>query len=283
MPSATLLGQSLLSGIFIGGLYALLGLGVSLSWGYLNLINLAHFALAFLGAYLIYQLAGVAGLPIVVAVLIVVPAFFVVGVAMQMLFERFAVDKFASLLVTFGIAIIIESTIQWFWTADLRKFQFEYGTASLQLGSLFIPVVEALMFMVAATLSICTWAFLRFTPVGKAMRASAENPEIAAAFGVDHRRLAMLLSGAAAAMAGVAGAFIAMSYTLSPSQMFAWIGVVFAVVILGGLGNPLGVLAAGLVIGVSESLTMAVTSPSWAPFVSFTLLILVLVFRRDRI
>src|ERR1019366_3442547 len=110
MPSATLLGQSLLSGIFIGGLYALLGLGVSLSWGYLNLIN---------------QLAGVAGLPIVVAVLIVVPAFFVVGVAMQMLFERFAVDKFASLLVTFGLAILIESTIQWFWTADLRKFQFE--------------------------------------------------------------------------------------------------------------------------------------------------------------
>lgn len=283
MPSATLLGQSLLSGIFIGGLYALLGLGVSLSWGYLNLINLAHFALAFLGAYLIYQLAGVAGLPIVVAVLIVVPAFFVVGVAMQMLFERFAVDKFASLLVTFGIAIIIESTIQWFWTADLRKFQFEYGTTSLQLGSLFISVIEALMFMVAATLSICTWAFLRFTPVGKAMRASAENPEIAAAFGVDHRRLAMLLSGAAAAMAGVAGAFIAMSYTLSPSQMFAWIGVVFAVVILGGLGNPLGVLAAGLVIGVSESLTMAVTSPSWAPCVSFSLLILVLVLRRDRI
>jgi branched-chain amino acid transport system permease protein len=283
MPSATLLGQSLLSGIFIGGLYALLGLGLSLSWGYLNLINLAHFALAFLGAYLTYQLAGVAGLPIVVAVLIVVPAFFVLGVAMQMLFERFAVGKFASLLVTFGIAIIVESAIQWFWTADLRKFQFEYGTASLQLGSLFIPVVEALMFMVAATLSICTWAFLRFTLMGKAMRASAENPEIAAAFGVDHRRLAMLLSGAAAALAGVAGAFIAMSYTLSPSQMFAWIGVVFAVVILGGLGNPLGVLAAGLVIGVSESLTMAVTSPSWAPFVSFTLLILVLVFRRDRI
>jgi branched-chain amino acid transport system permease protein len=283
MPSATLLGQSLLSGIFIGGLYALLGLGLSLSWGYLNLINLAHFALAFLGAYLTYQLAGVAGLPIVVAVLIVVPAFFVLGVAMQMMFERFAVGKFASLLVTFGIAIIVESAIQWFWTADLRKFQFEYGTASLQLGSLFIPVVEALMFMVAATLSICTWAFLRFTLMGKAMRASAENPEIAAAFGVDHRRLAMLLSGAAAALAGVAGAFIAMSYTLSPSQMFAWIGVVFAVVILGGLGNPLGVLAAGLVIGVSESLTMAVTSPSWAPFVSFTLLILVLVFRRDRI
>lgn len=283
MPSATLLGQSLLSGIFIGGLYALLGLGLSLSWGYLKLINLAHFALAFLGAYLTFQFAEVAGMPIVVAVLIIVPSFFVLGMAMQMLFARFAVGEFASLLVTFGLTIIVESAIQWFWTADLRKFQFEFGTTSLQVGSLFIPVIEALMFLVAAALSIGTWAVLRFTLVGKALRASAENPDIAASFGVDHRRLALLLSGTAAAFAGVAGAFIAMSYTLSPSQMFAWMGVVFAVVILGGLGNPLGVLAAGLVIGISESLTMAVTAPTWAPLVSFTILILVLVLRPDRI
>jgi branched-chain amino acid transport system permease protein len=283
MLSATLLGQSLLSGIFIGGLYALLGLGLSLSWRYLNLINLAYFALAFLGAYLTYQLSGVAGLPIMVAFLIIVPAFFLAGVAMQMLFERFAVGELASLLLTFGIAIIVESAIQWFWTADLRKLQFEYATVSLQLGSLFVPVIEALMFLVAATLSLCTWAFLRFTPIGKALRASAENPAIAAAFGVDHYRLALVLSGAAAAFSAVAGVFIAMSYTLSPSQIFSWIGVVFAVVILGGLGNPLGLLAAGLVIGVSESLTMAVTAPSWAPFVSFTLLVLMLLLRPGRI
>lgn len=283
MPSATLLGQSLLSGIFIGGLYALLGLGLSLSWGYLRLINLAHFALAFLGAYLVFQLAGVAGFTVVAAVLVVVPAFFVLGVAMQVMFARFEVAEFASLLVTFGIAIIVESAIQWFWTADLRKFQFEFGTVSIQVGSLFVPVVEAIMFLVAAALSVGTWVFLRFTLVGKALRASAENPDIAAAFGVDHRRLALMLSGFATALAAVAGAFIAMAYTLSPAQMFSWMGVVFAVVILGGLGNPLGVLAAGLVIGVSESLTMALTAPTWAPLVSFTLLIAVLVLRPDRI
>jgi|SRR5687768_11484905 branched-chain amino acid transport system permease protein len=283
MPSATLLGQSLLSGIFIGGLYGLLGLGLSLSWGYLRLINLAHFALAFLGAYLTYQLAGVAGLHILVAVLIIVPAFFVLGVAMQLLFARFAVSEFGSLLLTFGMTVIIESAIQWFWTADMRKLQFEQGSASLQVGALFVPLIEALMFAVAALLAIATWGWLRFTYVGKAMRASAENPDMAAAFGVDHRRLALLLSGVAAACAGVAGTFLALIYTLSPAQIFAWMGVVFAVVILGGLGNPLGVLAAGLVIGVSESLTMAVIAPTWAPLVSFALLILVLVLRPGRI
>lgn len=283
MPSATLLGQSLLSGIFIGGLYGLLGLGLSLSWGYLRLINLAHFALAFLGAYLTYQLAGVAGLHILVAVLIIVPAFFVLGVAMQLLFARFAVSEFGSLLLTFGMTVIIESAIQWFWTADMRKLQFEQGSASLQVGALFVPLIEALMFAVAVLLAIATWGWLRFTYVGKAMRASAENPDMAAAFGVDHRRLALLLSGVAAACAGVAGTFLALIYTLSPAQIFAWMGVVFAVVILGGLGNPLGVLAAGLVIGVSESLTMALIAPTWAPLVSFALLILVLVLRPGRI
>jgi branched-chain amino acid transport system permease protein len=283
VPSATLLAQSLLSGIFIGGLYGLLGLGLSLSWGYLRLINLAHFALAFLGAYLTYQLAGVAGMPLALVLLIVVPAFFVLGVAMQLLFARFSVSEFGSLLVTFGMTVIIESLIQWFWTADMRKLQLEAGPASLQVAGVFVPVGEALMFVAAAALALATWASLRFTYAGKAMRASAENPDIAAAFGVDHRRLALLLSGVAAAYAGVAGTFIALLYTLSPAQIFAWMGVVFAVVILGGLGNPLGVLVAGLVIGVSESVTMAVIAPTWAPLVSFTLLILVLVLRPDRI
>src|SRR4051812_11559817 len=112
MPSATLLGQSALSGLFTGALYALMGLGLSLSWGYLRLINLGHFGLIFLGAYLTYQLSGVAGWHPAFAVLAMVPAFFLLGVAMQIMFSRFAVSEFASLLVSFGIAIIIEAVIQ---------------------------------------------------------------------------------------------------------------------------------------------------------------------------
>ena len=114
-------------------------------------------------------------------------------------------------------------------------------------------------------LAIATWAWLRFTYVGKALRASAEDPAMAAAFGVNHRAQAFLLSGVSAAYAGIAGAFIALIATLAPSQIWAWIGVVFAVVIIGGLANPLGALLAGLLIGVSESLTMAVVTPAWAP------------------
>jgi branched-chain amino acid transport system permease protein len=283
VPSLTLLGQSVLSGLFIGGLYGLVGLGLSLSWGLLRLINLAHFALAFLGAYLTYALATGLRVDPLLTLLAIAPAFFALGVALQAVFSRFGVTQFTSLLVTFGLTVIIESLIQWLWTADFRRLESPYGTASLRVGTLYLPVAELLALVTAGTLAGLTWAWLRFTWVGKAMRASAEDPAIAAAFGVNHGRLALLLSGVAAAYAGVAGAFIALVFTLAPAQIYAWIGVVFAAVILGGLGNPVGPLVAGVVIGVSEALTMALTAPAWAPLVSFTLLILVLLRRPDRV
>jgi branched-chain amino acid transport system permease protein len=178
---------------------------------------------------------------------------------------------------------MIESLIQWIWTADYRRLESAYGATSLRAGPLLVPLAELLAFLTAVALAGLTWAWLRFTWVGKGMRASAQDPQIAAAFGVDHRRLALVLSGVSAAFAGVAGAFVALVYTLAPAQIYAWIGVVFAAVIIGGLGNPLGPLAAGVVIGASEALTMALTAPAWAPLVSFTLLIAVLLRRPDRL
>jgi branched-chain amino acid transport system permease protein len=282
MPSATLLGQSVVSGLLAGGLYALLALGLSLSWGLLRLVNLAHFALALLGAYLTYQLGHVFHVPPWIAVALIVPAFFVLGVALHVVFSYFKVTEFTSLLVTFGLAVIIESLIQWFWTADYRRYETPYTSLSMRVGPLFVPVLELLACLAAAALALGTWAWLRFTYVGKALRASAEDPAIAGAFGVNHRRHAFLLSGVAAAYAGVAGTFIALISTLAPTQIWAWLGVVFAVVIIGGLGNPAGALLAGFLIGVSESVTMAVAAPAWAPLVSFSILILVLVLRPDR-
>jgi branched-chain amino acid transport system permease protein len=283
VPSFTLLAQSVLSGIFVGGLYGLLGLGLSLSWGLLRLINLAHFALAFLGAYLTYTLSTTLDLDPFGSLLLVPPAFFGLGVLGQALFARCGVTQFGSLLVTFGLTVMIESLIQWAWTADYRRLETAYGTASWRVAGLFVPVAELAALVTAAGLALLTWAWLRLTWVGKGLRAGAEDPEMAAAFGVNRRRLALVLSGLGAAYAGVAGAFVALIYTLAPAQIYAWIGVVFAAVILGGLGNPLGPLLAGLVIGVSEALTMALTAPAWAPLVSFTLLILVLLLRPDRV
>jgi branched-chain amino acid transport system permease protein len=282
-PSLTLLGQSLLSGIFIGSLYGLLGLGLSLSWGMLRQINLANFALAFLGAYLTFQLTSGFGVDPLLTLLLIAPCFFVFGVLTHWLLARFSITAFNSLMVTFGLTVIIESLIQAIWTADYRRMDSAYGDMKFKLGSLYVPIPELLTLVIAIVLSLATWAALRYTDLGKAMRAAAEDAPIAAAFGVDEKRLALLLSGMSAAFAGVAGVCLALSYTLSPSQIYVWIGVVFAAVMIGGLGNPIGPLIAGIVIGISESVTMAVTSPAWAPLVSFSLLIAVLLLRAEKI
>jgi len=282
VPSLALLAQSLASGIFIGALYGLLGLGLSLAWGLLGQINLAHFALAFLGAYLTYQLSA-AGLDPLATLALILPAFFALGAALHWLLARFRVSAFNSLLITFGLTVIIEAAIQWIWSADFRRLESHYADVRYRLGVLYLPLPELLTLLLAVALSLALWAALRYTAFGKALRASAEDAPIAQAFGVNAKALALLLSGISAALAGVAGLCIALSYTLAPSQIYAWIGVVFAVVMLGGLGSALGPLVAGIVIGVSESLTAAFTAPSWAPLVSFSLLIALLLLRPEKI
>ena len=142
-----------------------------------------------------------------------------------------------------------------------------------------MPLPELITLLLAVGLSFAVWAVLRYTDLGKALRASAEDAPIAAAFGIHQQRNALLLAGTCSALASVAGVCLALGFTLAPSQIYAWIGVVFAAVMLGGLGRALAPLIAGVVIGVSEAVTMAVTAPSWAPLVSFTLLIAILLFR----
>jgi branched-subunit amino acid ABC-type transport system permease component len=281
VPSYTLLGQSALSGVFIGALYGLLGLGLTLCWGMLRQINLAHFALVFLGAYLTYQLAA-AGMDPLATLALTVPAFFLFGVALHWLLARFKVTPLNTLLITFGFTVMIESLIQWVWSADFRRMESHYADVKWKIGELFVPLPELVTLGIACSLALAAWAVLRFTDFGKAMRATAEDAPIAAAFGVNEKVLSLALSGLCAAFAAVAGMCLALSHTLAPSQIYAWIGVVFAVVMIGGLGNPLGPLVAGLVIGISEGLTMAVAAPAWAPLVSFSLLIVALLARPEK-
>jgi branched-chain amino acid transport system permease protein len=279
VPHLSLLEQSLVTGLLTGGLYGLLALGLSLSWGLLRLVNLGHFAIALLGAYLTWYAGTALGVAPWWAGLAIVLAFFVYGVGLHWVFMRFGVTEMASMLITFAFAVIVESVLQTIWTADFRRYETAYSTQSWVVGTLYVPKLSFFAFIAAIILAAGTWAWLRFTYVGRALRACAEDAPIATAFGINHRALSFLLSGLCAAYAGVAGVFVALIATLAPSEIWSWIGVVFAVVIIGRLGNPVGALAGGILIGVCEAMTMAVVNPSWAPLVSFSVLIALLLFR----
>ncbi len=282
-PSANLLAQSALSGLFVGSLYGLIGLGLGLSWGLLRTINLAHFGFVFGGAYVAYQLNASTGIDPLFTLVVIVPLFFAAGVALHAVITRFEVSPLNTLLVTFGLTAIIEATIQAIWSADFRRLEWAYGHVKFKVGELFVPLPELITLAMALAATFALWGVLRGTDVGKAMRAAAQDAPIAAAFGVNQKRLSLLLAGTCAALAGVAGVCLSLSFTLAPAQIYAWVGVVFAAVMMGGLGSPVGPLVAGIVIGVSEALTMAVTAPSWAPIVSFTLLIVLLLVRPGKV
>ncbi|MCF8153001.1 MAG: branched-chain amino acid ABC transporter permease [Rhodoferax sp.] len=282
-PSFNLLAQSILSGIFIGGLYGLIGLGLGLTWGLLRQINLSHFGLVFLSAYMSYHMATVWHMDPWLSLLILPPLFFAFGVGMQWVMARFQISPFNSLLVTFGVAVVIESLIQAIWTADFRRMETHYNDMKFSVGSLYVPIPELLTLLLSVSIALLIWAAMRYTDLGKALRAMAEDGPIAAAFGINQKGLSLVLAGICAALAAVAGICLAMTFTLTPSQIFAWVGVVFAVVMLGGLGSALGPLVGGIIIGVSEAITMAVASPSWAPIVSFSLLIFLLLLRPGKI
>ena len=278
-PSFNLLAQSILSGIFIGSLYGLVGLGLGLTWGLLRQINLAHFGFVFLSGYLSYHMATVWKIDPLLTLLILPPLFFVLGAGMQWVLAKFAITPFNSLLVTFGVTVMIESLVQGIWTADFRRLETHYNDQKFVIGGLYFPVPELVTLVLACVLCYAMWAAMRHTDLGKALRAMAEDAPIATAFGINQKALSLVLAGVCAALAGVAGICLALTFTLTPSQIFAWVGVVFAAVMLGGLGSALGPLAAGIFIGVSEAVTMAVAAPSWAPIVSFSLLIVMLLFK----
>jgi branched-chain amino acid transport system permease protein len=274
--------QAAVSGVMIGGLYAVMALGLSLTWGLLRVINLAHLALVLAAAYVTYQLATSTGVDPLVAVLVVVPCAFAVGVAFQWVIERFRVDELSSLLVSFGVFIVAIQLISNVWSADFRRIvaaENPYATRAAFVGEIAFPLPQLLAFGVALAFAAAAFVVLRYTYFGKALRALAHDRDIAAAFGVDHRRIGMLAAGLGAAMGAVAGVLIGINSALFPQLAFEWVGLIFTVVILGGIGNLLGAVGAGILVGLTSSLVSVAWTPLGAPLVTFLLLILALLFR----
>ena len=221
--------------------------------------------------------------PLMVAAAMAAGAALLLGPAL--LKSRLGVDEVVTTLLLNFIALLVVSAMLDGPMKDPTAMGWPQSVAlqeTLQLGKLIERSRVHTGLLAALGLSLALWALLRWTDLGKALRASAEDPAIAAAFGIHQQRNALLLAGTCSALAGVAGVCLALGSTLAPSQIYAWVGVVFAAVMLGGLGRALAPLIAGIVIGVSEAVTMAVTAPSWAPLVSFALLIAILLFRPGR-
>ncbi|AMG87904.1 branched-chain amino acid ABC transporter permease [Bordetella parapertussis] len=276
-----LLAQILVNGILLGGLYAVMAQGLALVWGVLNIVNLAHGAFIMLGAYVswyLYTDLGVdpfLGLPVTAAVL------FVLGYVLQRGLLNLVVraPMFNTLLITFGLEVVLTYLAQLAFSADFRTINPPYAGDSYVLGPVTLPVARLAAFGVALALTLGMWLFLLHSRLGRAIRATAQNLIAARLYGVEPRHLYAVTFGLGLALAGAAGGLYGTVSQINPYIGATLTAKCFAISIIGGLDNPLGVMVGGLFLGIVESLTTLYVGPTFADVASFGILVLVLFLR----
>ncbi len=276
-----LLAQILANGVLLGGLYALMALGLALIWGVLNIVNLAHGAFIMLGAYVGYYLFSLFHIDPFVALPVSMGALFCLGYLIQRhLLNLIArAPMFNTLLITFGLDVVLTYLAQMFFSADFRTINPGYAGANFTLFGITLPLVRVLAFLVAIVLTVALWLFLSRFRVGRAIRATAQNLGAARLYGVEPRRLYALTFGLGAALAGGAGDLYGVVSQINPYIGAALTAKSFAIAIIGGLENPLGVVVGGIFLGIVESLTALYVGPTYVDVASFGILVLVLILR----
>jgi branched-chain amino acid transport system permease protein len=274
--------NAVLQGVLLGGLYALLASGLSLMFGVMRLVNLAHGALAVLAAYGAHEVVRVAGWHPLLALAVVVPAMAALGYGLQRLVlnRALAIGPLSPLLATFGLAIVVESLLLERFSADTRALDIgALGTASVHLTErVSVGLLPLLTFAVGVTAVAGLQWYLFRTRGGRTMRATSEDHEAAQLMGVDDRHVYAVATATALALVAVAGVFLGMRTTFAPTAGAATLLFAFEAVVIGGLGSLWGTLAGGMVLGVAQ-LVGAAVSPAYGILTGHVVFLLVLAFR----
>jgi branched-chain amino acid transport system permease protein len=276
-----LLWQVLVNGVLLGGLYALMALGLALVWGVLNVVNLAHGAFIMLGAYACYYLFADLSIDPFAALPLAMIALFVFGYVIQRGLLNLVIrgPMFNTLLITFGIDVVLTYLAQIAFSADFRTINPAYAGSNFELLGATVPLVRLLAFVVALALTLALWAFLDRARLGRAIRATAQNLVAARLYGVEPRSVYALTFGLGAALAAAAGGLYGVVSQVNPYIGTTLTAKSFAIAIIGGLDSPLGVIVGGLFLGIVEAFTSLYVGPTYADVASFGILVLVLIVR----
>jgi branched-chain amino acid transport system permease protein len=280
VPTQALFGQ-LLIGLINGSFYALLSLGLAVIFGLLNIINFTHGAQYMVGAFVAYFLANKFGLGYWWALLIVPLVVGATGVVIErlMLSRLYKLDHLYGLLLTFGLALIIEGAFRHqFGSAGLPYSMPENLTGVYNLGFMFLPKYRAWVIVSSLVICLGTWFIIERTKLGAYLRAATENASMVQAFGINVPRMITLTYGFGVALAALAGVFAAPIYQVAPQMGSSLIIVVFAVVVIGGMGSILGSVITGFGLGIIEGLTK-VFYPEASNTVIFVIMAIVLMIR----
>jgi len=283
--AVTLLAQQIVLGLLLGGLYGLAAAGLSLVFGVLKVLNVAHGELIMLGGYGAFWLFALLGWDPFAALLLVIPGSLLLGAVLYVGLFGFVVRAHEeiriknSLLVGFGLALALHALAVRLWTADDRSITTPYSGAVLTVGELSIPVIRLGSLAIAFALIAALHLLLARWRWGKAIRATAEDWQAALLTGIDVRRAYLLAFAIGTALAGAAGTLVSVGYSISPSMGLEWTLKALIVVVLAGLGSMLGTFVAGLFVGVAEALSAAAFGGPYREVVGLVLFVVVLCAR----
>lgn len=281
MLSPAILIAAILNGVLTGSIYALVALGLTLIYGVLHIINFAHGALlstALFAAFFAFKLAG---LDPYLAIFVLAPLFFLIGYALQ----RFVIgpashgDDRNMLLVTLGASIVIENALLYAFRADTRTIDVPYAFETFDLGFTFVPITRVIGFGAVIVVALLLWAIMRWTDIGKAIRAVAKEKLGAQLAGIDVSHIYAMTFGLGTACVAIAACLLIPTYYVNPMVGEAFVLVAFTIVVLGGMGSVPGALIGGLIIGVVESLSGLFLGESLGQIGIFLIFIIVLLVR----
>jgi branched-chain amino acid transport system permease protein len=266
--SFDLLGNALVSGLLLGGFYAAVTIGVSISFGMLDIVNIAHPAFIILGSYTAYIANSVFGFDPILASIVLTPAF-----------ERRGDASIRGLAFFFGVLFITEVTLVLTFGVDYRLVDAPYVGPSLHFGEIDLPLRLLVPFLVSMALIGALQLFMSYTFLGRAVQAVAQDPMALRLMGANPSRIKRIAFGLSIATCSIAGAILIIIQPVEPSIARDYIGRIFAICVMGGLGSFKGTVIAAMILGIMESLTSTYYGPSWSPAVAFGFLLLTLAVR----
>ncbi len=281
---AELVITAFISGVLMGIVYGLIGIGMNIIYGVMRIVNFAHGEFMMLGAYLAFTLNRGWGLSSLESILIILPLFFVLGVAVHALFHKRiqqAEDpEIASFLTFFGMSLVITSLILLIWKADPRSVPLPFDLVSIFIGPVFMSTGRLVSALICVMVIGAISFFLYRTYTGKAVRAIIENRDAVSILGVDVHRVSALVFGMGLAIVAITGCLVTLSFpAITPVLGQTYTNIAFLVIVLGGLGTPLGALLGGLVYGLAESLSAVFMPVALSPVVAFVILIIMVMVR----
>ncbi|HLZ25995.1 MAG TPA: branched-chain amino acid ABC transporter permease [Chloroflexota bacterium] len=279
------IAQNVIFGLFVGGNYGVAAAGLSLVFGVLRVLNVAHGELLMLGGYVSFWLFTLAGVDPFVSVLLSAPVLFAVGLGLhrglfvyvERLEEETRIKN--SLLVSFGLGLVLQNLAQWAWTADERSVNTAYAGGSAIAFGLVFPYTRLASLALGCLAIVLLDQVLRRTFLGKAIRATAEDWRAAALAGIDIRRTYLLTFGIGAALAGIAGSLVSIGSTVAPTLGAAWTLKALVVIVLAGMGSIFGAFLAGLLLGAAEAISTLFFGSTYREVVGLVLFLLVLLIR----